>query len=220
MEFTKGTIRNNPYVGIFCTATEEYALIPIETTEKEEKEIKKTLGCRTIKTKIGNSPLIGVLAKGFEKKLVASSLIEKEEIKKIEAEEIEVLKIEAKGFTAIGNLIALNTKAGIASPLIGKNNLKKISKFLGIKIIEMRFQCTELVGSAVVVTNKGFICHPNITEQEFKKLEKIFQVKGIATTANFGDLFVGNSVIATNKGVIAGRNTSGIEMMKIDEALR
>ncbi|MEM4257241.1 MAG: translation initiation factor IF-6 [Candidatus Diapherotrites archaeon] len=220
MEFLKGTIRNSPYIGVFSTTTEEYTLIPPGTTEKEEKEIQKTLQTKTIKTTIGNSPLIGILAKGLGKKIVVSSLIEKHELKKLKNEGIKVLEIDAKGFTALGNLVNWNSKAGIASPNIGKKNMKKISEFLEIEITEMRFTCTELVGSAIVVTNKGFICHPNITEQEFKKIEKIFGVKGIPTTTNFGDLFVGNTAIANTKGIIVGKNTSGIEMSKIDEALR
>jgi translation initiation factor 6 len=220
MNFAKGTIKNSPYMGVFATVTDEVAIVPFSITEKEEKTIEKTLEVEVIKASIGETAMIGILAKGLGKKIAVSSLAENHEIKALEHKGIEAIKIDAGGFTSTGNLICMNYKAGIASQLLGKKNIEKISKFFKIKFKTRTIAGSELVGAAATVTNKGFICNPNIKPKEFKELQKIFGTHGKPTTANFGDLFVGNSVIANSKGAIAGENTSGIEMLKIDEGLR
>lgn len=220
MNFSKGTIRSSPYVGVFATVTEDVALVPNNISEKETKEIQRALEVEVHKIKLGNSPLIGVLSKALGRKVLVTSLCEHDEIRALEKAGLEVLQVNSGGFNSIGNLICMNPHGGIASPLLSEKNTAEISRFLGIKITTMKLADSELAGSAVTVTNKGFICHPNISENDFEKLRHVFKVDGNATTANFGDLFVGNSVIANSKGAMAGEKTSGVEMLKIDEALR
>ncbi len=219
MNFSRATIRSSPYVGVFCSATDEFALVPHSIQTKEQKLIGEKLDVRTVRTSIGNSGLLGVLAKGLGGKLVVSSLIEDAERRQLEKEGIELLVL-GENFTATGNLIAVNSKAGVASPLFSDQTVKRIGGFFGVKFEKMVVAGSELAGACITVTNKGLITNPNISEKDFGRLEALFGVKGRATTANYGDLFVGNSVIANSKGVIAGEKTSGIELSKIDEGLR
>ena len=219
MNFARGTIRSSPYVGVFCSATDDFALVPHSILPNELRMVEQKLEARAVKATIGNSGLLGVLAKGIGNKFAVSGLAEKDEVRALEKAGIDVLAMQ-ENFTATGNLLALNSNGGVASPLFSEHAVKDISKFLGLKFEVSKLAGSDLAGACVTVTNIGFIANPNISEKEFKRLEEIFYVNGRATTANFGDLFVGNCVVANSKGVIVGEKTSGIELTKIDEGLR
>ena len=211
-------MRSSPYVGIFCSLTEELGIVPQASLPKEIKLLEKELDINIVKTNLGQTSLTGILSTGIKKKIVVSNITENDEIKKLEKEGIEIMVLE--GLTSTGNLIAVNKNGGIVSPLIKEKPVKDLVDFFKVKLEKMRIADNEVPGASITVTNKGFICHPNISEKDFSKLEKVFGVKGMATTANYGDLFVGNSVIANTNGVMVGSLTSGIELGKIDEGLR
>lgn len=219
MNFARGTIKSSPYVGVFCSPTEEVALVPYSIHPKELHTIEQKLEVNAIKTTLGNSNLLGVLSKGLGRKYAVTSLAEKEEVRNLERNGLELILLE-ENFTATGNLAAMNKNGGIASPLFSGETISELKKFFGVKFEKMMLAGSDLAGACLTVTNKGFICHPNTSEKDFRKLEKTFKVRGVATTANFGDLFVGNSVIANSKGAMAGERTSGVELSKIDEGLR
>ncbi|MAG18318.1 MAG: translation initiation factor IF-6 [Candidatus Diapherotrites archaeon] len=218
LNFERVNLRSSPYVGIFGIATDEFVLVPNSVLPKELKKIETELEVKSIKANLGGTSLLGILATGFDNKLVVSSIVEKHEIETLEKEGFEVLQIG--GYTATGNLVALNNNGGIASTLFSEKVVGELEDFFGVKFKVMNIAESDVIGACVTVTNKGFIAHPNINENDFKELEKVFGVKGEATTANYGDLFVGNSVLANSKGVIVGELTSGIELSKIDEGLR
>ena len=217
MNIIKGTIKASPFVGVFASLSEEVLFVPHSVQDKEIRNMEARLGTAVVKCSLANSALIGVLGKVLGSKIAVPEIAEAIEIKELERNGIEVLKV--RGVMALGNLIALNGNAGIASPLLHTNQVKEIRDFFGIKIKQARVAGSDLVGAALVVTNKGFIVHQGITEIEHKSLEKLFKVRGNPTTANYGDRFVGNDVIANSNGAIVGEMTSPFEMMRIDEAL-
>jgi translation initiation factor 6 len=215
VEFLKKTIKASPYLGVFCVLTEQIFLHPEGLYKKELKGFEK-FGVQLIPAKIASSSLIGVFAKGINKKIVTTYLIEENEKKTLEKKGIQIKTIDS---TAIGNLIALNEFGGIASPLLSIKQVKELEKFFEIPFKITSIGGSDLTGSSICVTNKGFIVHPNISEKEFNLLEKTFKVKGIPATANYGDRFIANSVIANSKGIAVGTNTSGPEMARIDEGI-
>lgn len=219
MNFARATVKSSPYIGVFCTVTDEVAIVPYSIHPKEARIIEEILEVEAIRANIGNSSLVGVLCRGMGRKIAVSSLVEPEEARALRKCGLELLALRS-GFTSTGNLVALNNHGGIASPLLTENEISRLSGFFGVRFEKMRIAEIDVPGAGITVTNKGFICHPNISEKDFSALEKIFSVKGVPTTANFGDLFVGNSMLANSKGAVAGANTSGIELSKIDEALR
>ena len=218
MNFSKGTVKSSPYIGVFCTATDDIALVPQSISNREMRVIEDTLGVKAMRTSLGNSSLIGVLSRGLGGKFAISALADTTEKKALEKEGLEVITITHR-FTSTGNLIAMNRNGGVASTLLPEREIEALKGFFGVEFHQMKMTDGDICGASLTVTNKGFICHPNISEKDFQRLEKIFSVKGIATTANFGDMFVGNSVLANSIGAVAGSNTSGIELSKIDEGL-
>ena len=77
----------------------------------------------------------------------------------------------------------------------------------------------DILGSSIYANDYLFIVNPSISEKDFKYLKERFKVEGIATTLNYGGLFVGNDVIANKNAVLVGDNTSNIELMKIDDVV-
>ncbi len=218
MNFSRATIRSSPYIGIFSSVTDEVALVPHSVLPQELRELERVMEVGAIKSKIGNCSLIGVLCKGTGKKFVVSNIAERGEIRELEKNGIETMVLKTR--SATGNLVVMNSQGGVASPLLTEKDMDELKAFFGIKFAQTPIGETNLPGAAITVTNKGFIVHPNITEKEFELLEKTFGVKGAPTSANYGDLFVGNSVIANSKGAMAGTLTSGVELSRIDDALR
>ncbi len=218
MKIEKAKLYSSPYIGVFSIVTETTALLPLQTESRTVKVFEKTLGVKVVKTSFSSSPLLGVFGSGNSKGIVVSGLVEKSEIKELEKNGLNVMKL--KSILAIGNLMKMNDSHGVCSSLISKKDMRNIEKKLGIVMENQTIAKTDLVGSCMELTNKGFIVNPRISEKEFEKLEKNFKLRGVASTANYGDGFVGNSVVANSNGAIVGELTSGHELVRIDEGLR
>lgn len=211
------SLRGSPYVGLFCVATDEYALVPAFMEAKDVKKLEDTLNVKAIATTIADTHLLGVLAKGLGKKLIVASTISNEEKHHLEKNGIHVHVMDE--ITAIGNLLCIQKNGGIISPLIPDVERRKLEKFLGIKLHVMSVAKSELAGSCVLATEKGFLAHPRTEPTEMETLDTIFHVRGMTTTANYGDPFPGNSILANSYGIMVGERTSGPELARIDEGL-
>lgn len=211
------SLRGSPYVGLFCVATDEFALVPAFMEAKDVKKVEDALNVKAIVTTIADTHLLGVLAKGLGKKLVVASTISKSEVAELEKHGIHVHVMDE--ITAVGNLMCIQKNGGIISPLIPEEERKKLEKFLGITLHVQHVAKSELAGSCVLATEKGFLAHPKTEPEEMEQLESIFHVPGMTTTANYGDPFPGNSIIANTYGIVVGERTSGPELARIDEGL-
>jgi translation initiation factor 6 len=218
MEILRKRIHGSPYVGVFSIVTEQLALFSYDANAKELEGIKDALDVELLQCKIAGSGLLGVFSTGIGKKILVPEIAEDSEIKNLENLGMKVKKLS--GYTAIGNLVAMNQNAVLVSRSVDRKTRDEIGKFLNIEVFENPVKEFDLPGSFMRVTDMGFIAHPDIQEREFKALEKIFRVNGSATTANFGDSFVGNCVVANSHAAIVGGNTSGYELLRIDEGLR
>jgi len=212
------TIKGSPYIGVFGFANDEIALVPKGTMKKEIDVIEKTLEVRAIETTIASSSLIGVFVAGNSHGILLPEIAEDSEMKALEGLGIKVKRIA--GYTALGNLVAVNENFALISPMIDPATAREIGKFLGVEEGIGRVAGTDIPGSCLAVTNKGFVVHPNIASKEFKMLIEKFKVEsGAASTANFGDPFIRNSILANSKAAVVGSYTSGHELMRIDEGL-
>lgn len=218
MEILKRAVRGSPYIGVFSVVTEDFGIFPLQATGKELNGLGETLGIEVVQMPLANSPLIGVFAAALGKRIAVPGIVEPQEIERLEGAGFRVRQIEE--LTALGNLLLINSKGGIASRMIGEENVKELSRFFGVKLVQESLAGTELPGACAVVTELGFIANPNVTEKEFGGMERAFGVKGATTTANYGDVFVGNDVLANSKAAVVGAQTSGHELIRIDSGLR
>ncbi|MDO8648087.1 MAG: translation initiation factor IF-6 [Candidatus Diapherotrites archaeon] len=217
MKIFRENIKQSPYLGIFSTVTEEIALVPESTEQKEMKKLEAALEVEAIKASIASSSLIGILCKGNTNGFVVPEIAEKQEIKDLESKGLKFKVI--KGNLALGNLIAVNEEKAVLSSIIPKKQREEIAKFLKVEAIEAKIAGNELVGSSMVLTSKGFLMNNKASQKEFDKIRDFLKLEGKATTANYGDSYIGNSIIANSKAIIAGSLTTNIEIMKIQEGL-
>ncbi len=207
MKIIKADYYNSPYLGVFCKANDEIALVPNKMPEHLENIIRKELEVEVIKTSMATTGLIGIFSAFNNKRIIVPDVLYKEEVKTLEDYFSDVIVLEEK-FSAIGNLVTMNDHGIACSPLI-KNSLKEAT---GLKIAG-----TDLVGSVVFTSNAGFVAHIETKKEEMKELEKILKVKGGIGTINFGDPYISSGVIGNKKGLIVGNKTSGPELARLDE---
>ncbi|MEK6902126.1 MAG: hypothetical protein AABX02_00865, partial [archaeon] len=117
------SLRGSPYVGIFCSVTDEIGLVPSFIEKKEQKKIEETLSIETIQTSLADSSLLGVLARGYGKKFAIPYTASEDEINALQNAGIYLHVMDE--ITAIGNLLALQKHGGIISPLIQPHEIKK-----------------------------------------------------------------------------------------------
>ncbi len=216
MRLIKSFICSSPYLGVNSICTDDFCLVPHNILPKEEKIISNVLNTKIIKLEINQSPLIGVYLKCVKNKIVVGEdSIYPKELEILEKEGIKVKLI--KDYNALGNLLAINSKYGIASPLLSKESVKEISKFFNVPVEAKTCVGLDLPGSSLYVNDNFFLVNPSIKKTEFGELKTKFGVIGIATTLNYGDSFVGNDLISNKNAIVVGSLTSNIELMKVDE---
>lgn len=213
----KRNLMKNPNIGLYIMATEGYILLPEYARERDVETFSKTLEVRPITTRVSGTSLLGVFTVGG-KDFIILPWIAEEDADKFREEGIEVFILKDK-VTALGNLIALNSRGALVSEEISPRAKKEIEDFLGIEVLRKNIAGVEVVGAALVVTEKGFIVHPSINPNDMALLEELFGVRGETTTVNFGDPFVKTGVVANSKGIIVGEDTSPVEILKIESAL-
>ena len=210
MEIAKANFENSPYIGIFCVANDNTALIPMCSTKKFAGLVKEKLGVEVVKTTIANTSLISIFCIMNNNKIFVPDIIEKSELKILKDNFQEVIVLSQK-YTALGNLVALNDKGAVCSKYL----YKTISKY--IKTKSMTIAGSDLIGSCLFVTNKAFLAHIDTSEKELKGIEKALKVSGDCGTVNFGDSFVRSGIIGNKRGILTGSLTSGPELNRIDD---
>jgi translation initiation factor 6 len=217
MKLDRSTIYNSPFLNIYSYCTEKICLVPHSILPKEEKKLEEILDVKVIKASINKSGLIGVYVTGInEKIIVEKNSIHSEEIDQLEKEGLKI-KTVSDDNNAFGNLLAVNSNYGVASPLLLPETVSEIKKFLKVEIEQKNFSGLDLPGSSIFVSDSMFLINPRITSKDFSYFKNKFKVPGLAITTNYGDVFVGNDVTGNKNGIVVGETTSNIEMTKIDE---
>lgn len=204
---SKANFNSSPHIGIFCTVTDQLAVVPPAITQRFEDTIRETLRVDVVKTTLSNTSLIGIFSVANSKRIIVPNILEKSELKTLRDHFPEVIVLADK-YTAVGNLVAMNDHGTVCSRYLQG----AVSDALGMSVAG-----SDLVGSIVFATNKGFLCHRDASAKELKELEGILKVKGAPTTVNFGDPFVKPGLLGNKNGVIAGSLTSGPELNRIDD---
>jgi len=217
MKLDRSTIYNSSFLNIYSYCTDKICLVPHSVLPKEERRIEEILDVKVIKTSINKSGLLGVYLSGVNEKIVVEkNSIHTDELEHLAKEGLKVKTIKDDN-NAFGNLLAINSNYGIASPLLLPETVEEIKKFLKVEIEQKNFSSLDLPGSSIYVNNALFLINPRIDIKEFNYFKKKFNVPGKAVTANYGDVFVGNDVTGNKNGILVGETTSNIEMTKIDE---
>jgi translation initiation factor 6 len=121
---------------------------------------------------------------------------------------------------AIGNLICVNDKGGIMSPMIPNEFVKKVEDVLGIEVLQKRIAGYHQAGAMVVATSNGGIIHPDTEEDDIKKFSEILGVELEPATINCGTPYLASGILANNKSLVVGTLTNGPELVMLTKAFR
>ncbi len=212
-----GDINGNPYVGVYCAASEDYALVPDSIEQKVAREIERTLEVRTVATTVANASIVGSLAVMNSHGIVLTNFVEKRELAKL-PKHLRTGKMEEK-LNAAGNNVLANDKAALVHPSASAHTVKLIADVLGVEVQRGSIAGIDTVGSSCIATDKGVICHPRTTESELRFLKDLFGVPATLATLNYGTPYLGACAIANSKGAYIGSKSTPIELGKLEDGL-
>lgn len=212
-----GDVDGNPYIGVYCAASERFALLPDAVEAKTSKEIAHTLGVEIISTIIAGSTVVGSLVAMNSNGAIVTNFAERKEISKF-PKELRVAKMEEK-LNAAGNNILANDRGAVIHPAASNHTARLVQEVLGVEVLRRRIAGIETVGSACIATNKGVVCHPRTSEDELRELSSFFKVPASIATLNYGTPYLGACAVANSKGAYVGARSTPIELGRLEDGL-
>lgn len=213
--FLRMNFDGDPNLGLYGFATDAYCLIGKER-KKIKSKIRDILKVPVHSCTMLDTELLGIFSAGNSNGIIIPDILEDYEIDAIK-KIIDVLILKSK-YTALGNLILMNDKGIILSPLIKKEK-DTIEKFFKLPCAISTIAGINIVGKLGIATNNGCLVHPKIREKEKKILEKILCVDVDIGTVSFGSPYPGSGLLANSYGFIVSETTSGPELGRINEVL-
>ena len=214
---------NSPYSGVFCATNDSLTFIPPGIPSDDMEAISEALGTRIEVVTIGGSSVLGTLIAMNSKGILVSNLITTMESDKIEAIASDIglnFGVLSERSNAIGNNFLINDSGGFCNERLTPRSKTSAEEILEIKIESRSFNRMDTLGMIGCVTNKGGLCHPEISDEEKGIMEKVLEVPVMEGTVNFGMPLVGAGVISSTNGAVCGRQSTGIELGRVEEALR
>ena len=178
-------IVGNPNVGVFITATDNFAIVPYNLLDERVDIIKETLEVEVIKSSISGSSLIGSLSVANSNGIVVSPHVLDREVKQFKDMGLNVATIPGQ-YTAVGNIVAANDNGAIASPFLEDEAIQVLEETLDVDVKASHIVGSDIIGSLIKVTNKGFLMSPNALQSEVNFAREVFGVEGdIGTVGRF-----------------------------------
>ena len=214
---------NSPYSGVFCATNDSLTFIPPGIPSDDMEAISEALGTRIEVVTIGGSSVLGTLIAMNSKGILVSNLITTMESDKIEAIASDIglnFGVLSERSNAIGNNFLINDRGGFCNERLTNRSKTSAEEVLEIKIESRSLNRMDTLGMIGCVTNKGGLCHPEISDEEKGIMEKVLEVPVMEGTVNFGMPLVGAGVISSTNGAVCGRQSTGVELGRVEEALR
>ena len=220
MGIFKYDVYRSPNVGIYTKCNDDFVFLPNGFAASKAKNLSEFLQADYVFTSVANTRLLGPLIvvnnKGM---LLPRNCLEEElsHLKKSTGLNVDILETK---HNAIGNLICVNDKGGIMSPLIPNEFVKKVEDVLGIEVLQKRVAGYHQDGAMAVATSHGGIIHPNTEEDDIKVFSEILGVELEPSTINGGTPYLASGILANNKSLVVGTLTNGPELVMLTKAFR
>ncbi|HYM39647.1 MAG TPA: translation initiation factor IF-6 [Thermoplasmata archaeon] len=208
-------VNGNPFIGVFCAASEDLLLLDPATPKPAVHSIGEALGVRPIPTTVAGSTVVGSLVAMNSNGILTSPFIEESEAETIGT---PVYPLPHR-LSAVCNNVLCNDHGAVVHPGYDDDALEVISGALGVPATRGTIAGVRTVGAVAVATNKGVLCHPHARPGEMEVLKEILHVPVAITTANYGSALVGACMVANSKGAVVGSKTTPIELGRIEEGL-
>lgn len=214
---------NSPYSGVFCATNDLVTLVPPGIPDDDMEAISEALGTKVEVITIGGSSVLGTLIAMNNKGILVSNLITTLELEKLEEITAALdlnLGVLSERSNAIGNNFLLNDSGGFCNERLSKQSKVESEKIFEVDITSQSLNGMDTLGMIGCVNTKGGLCHPEISDNEKEVMEKVLKVPVMEGTVNFGMPLVGAGIISSSKGAICGRQSTGVELGRVEEALK
>ena len=218
MDIFKYDVYRGPNIGIYTKVNDEKIFLPRGFAKPKAAHLEEYLSAEALYTSVANTRLMGALMVINNHGILLPNTISETELEFYKKyTDLNVAILDTK-FTALGNMISVNDKGGVVSPIIPKDEVKQISDALDIEVIQKRIAGYNQVGAMMVATSHGGIIHPETDEEDIRKISDVLGVNIEPATINGGIPFVASGVLANNKSIVVGSFTSGPEIMMLTRA--
>ena len=218
MDIIKYDVYSGPNVGIFTSVNDKFVFIPNGFAKTKADNLANYLQTEYILTSVANTRLLGVLMVLNNHGILLPKTSSPEELANLrKCTDLNVKILDTK-HNALGNLICVNDKGGIISPIVEKEYIKEIEDTLDIEVIQKRIAGFHQVGAVMKANNLGGIIHPEADEEDIKNFSNILGVNIEPATINGGIPFVSSGMLANSNAVVVGNLTNGPEIMMLTRA--
>jgi translation initiation factor 6 len=216
----KYDVYRSPNVGIYAKCNDSFVFIPNGFATTKVKNLCEFLKTDHVFTSVANTRLLGVLmVMNNNGILLPRNSLEEEVVHLKKSTGLNVDILDTK-HTAIGNLICVNDKGGIMSPLIPSEYVKKVEDVLGIEVIRKKVAGYHQSGAMAKANSHGGIIHPATDEEDVRTISQVLGVELEPATINGGSPFVSSGILANNRSLVVGSLTSGPELVMLTKAFR
>lgn len=220
MGIFKYDVYRSPNVGIYAKCNDSFVFIPNGFAITKVKNLCEFLKTDHVFTSVANTRLLGVLmVMNNNGILLPRNSLEEEVVHLKKSTGLNVDILDTK-HTAIGNLICVNDKGGIMSPLIPSEYVKQVEDVLGIEVIRKKVAGYQQTGAMAKANSHGGIIHPATEEEDVKTMSQVLGVDLEPATINGGSPFVSSGILANNKSMVVGSLTNGPELMMLTKAFK
>jgi len=216
----KYDVYRSPNIGIYSKTNDSFVFIPNGFAITKAKNLAEFLKTDYIFTSVANTRLLGPLMVVNNNGIILPRTALEEEmsyLKKSTGLNVDILDTK---HNALGNLICVNDKGGIMSPMIPTEFVKKVEDVLGIEIIQRKIAKYHQAGAMAVATSRGGIVHPDTEDKDIKIMSEVLGVELEAATINGGIPFVASGILANNKSLVVGTLTNGPEFVMLTRAFK
>ena len=218
MDIIKYDVYSGPNVGIFTSVNDKFVFVPNGFAKTKAENLAQHLQTEYLMTPVANTRLLGILMVLNNHGILLPKTSSPEEIANLrKCTDLNVKILDTK-HNALGNLICVNDKGGVISPIIEKEYIKEIEDVLDIEVIQKRIAGFHQVGAVMEANNLGGIIHPEADEEDIKNFSNILGVNIEPATINGGIPFVSSGMLANSHAVVVGNLTNGPEIMMLTRA--
>ncbi|NWJ42813.1 translation initiation factor IF-6 [Marine Group I thaumarchaeote] len=218
MDIIKYDVYSGPNIGIFTSVNDKFVFIPNGFAKTKAENLARYLQTEYLMTPVANTRLLGILMVLNNHGILLPKTSSPDEIANLrKCTDLNVKILDTK-YNALGNLICVNDKGGVISPIIEKEFIKEIEDVLDIEVIQKKVAGFHQVGAVMEANNLGGIIHPEADEEDIKNFSNVLGVNLEPATINGGIPFVSSGMLANNNAVVVGNLTNGPEIMMLTRA--
>ena len=218
LDIIKYDVYSGPNIGIFTSVNDKFVFIPNGFAKTKAENLARYLQTEYIMTPVANTRLLGILMVLNNHGILLPNTSSPDEIANLRKHtDLNVKMLDTK-HNALGNLICVNDKGGVISPIVEKEYIKEIEDVLDIEVIQKRVAGFHQVGAVMKANNLGGIIHPEADEEDIKNFSNVLGVNLEPATINGGIPFVSSGMLANNNAVVVGNLTNGPEIMMLTRA--